>query len=276
MGLEVLIAEDARRLGPGAYLRPRPQEEDRCGAFHTGESIGPLRPWFQERGTGVKCPAVGTKEVLLEVYRRLLSAYGPQGWWPGESAFEVAVGAILTQATNWRNAAKAIANLKAAGVLSPEGLWRMSAAEIAELIRPAGYFNQKAKRLRAFLELVREHGGLEGLFSLPTETLRERLLAVPGIGPETADSIVLYAAEKPSFVIDAYTRRILSRLGLIRGHEGYADLKRMFEENIPRDLELYKEYHALLVRHGKVHCRARPRCGGCPLEDMCSFPQKRG
>jgi endonuclease-3 related protein len=213
---------------------------------------------------------VGIKEVLLEIYRRLLSAYGPQGWWPGDSAFEVAVGAILTQATNWKNAARAIANLKRAGALSPEGLWRLPAAEIAELIRPAGYFNQKAKRLRAFLELVREHDGLEGLFSLPIEELRERLLAVPGIGPETADSIVLYAAEKPSFVIDAYTRRILSRLGLIQGDEGYAELKRLFEENLPRDTGLYKEYHALLVRHGKVHCRARPRCGGCPLGDMCS------
>ncbi len=177
----------------------------------------------------------------------------------------------MTQATNWGNAARAIANLKAAGVLSPEALSRLSEAEIAQLIRPAGFFRQKARRLRAFLGLIGKHGGLEGLFSLPLRRLREELLSVPGIGPETADSIVLYAAGKPSFVIDAYTRRILSRLGLIRGDEPYEELKRMFEESLPRDPDLYKEYHALLVRHGKEHCRARPRCGGCPLSTRCDF-----
>lgn len=219
---------------------------------------------------------MGMRETLIEVYRRLLSTYGPQGWWPGDSPFEVAVGAILTQATNWRNAARAIANLKAAGVLTPEALGRLSVAEIARLIRPAGYFNQKAKRLRSFIDLATELGGLQELFSLPGQELRERLLSVSGIGPETADSIVLYAAEKPTFVIDAYTRRILSRLGLIRGDENYDELKGLFEGNLPCDTELYKEYHALLVRHGKERCRPRPRCGGCSLEDMCAFPKKAG
>ncbi|MGY4707132.1 hypothetical protein ACVNPS_05190 [Candidatus Bipolaricaulota sp. J31] len=210
-------------------------------------------------------------EGLRDIYARLLAAYGPQGWWPGDTPFEVAVGAILTQATNWRNAARAIANLKDAGSLSPEALGRLREEEIASLIRPAGFFNQKAKRLRAFLDLIRKHGGLEALFRLPRERLRSELLSVPGIGPETADSIVLYAAGKPSFVIDAYTRRILSRLGLISGDEDYGELQRLFEENLPRDLELYKEYHALLVRHAKEHCRARPRCNGCPLADICGF-----
>lgn len=211
------------------------------------------------------------KGRLLAVYRALLSAYGPQGWWPGDTPFEVAVGAILTQATSWRNAARAIGNLKSAGLLSPEALGKLRAEEIAPLIRPAGFFNQKAQRLRAFLDLIAEYGGLERLFRLPGDELREALLAVPGIGPETADSIALYAAGKPTFVIDAYTRRILSRLGLISGNEPYEELRRLFEGNLPRDVSLYKEYHALLVRHGKEHCRARPHCKGCPLRALCDL-----
>ena len=218
---------------------------------------------------------MSVSEGLRDIYGRLLAAYGPQGWWPGDTPFEVAVGAILAQATNWRNAARAIANLKDAGLLSPEALGRLREEEIASLIRPAGFFNQKAKRLRAFLDLIRKHGGLEGLFRLPRERLRAELLSVPGIGPETADSIVLYAAEKPSFVIDAYTRRILSRLGLISGDEDYEELRRLFEDNLPRDLGLYKEYHALLVRHAKEHCRARPRCNGCPLADLCGLEKPK-
>lgn len=219
---------------------------------------------------------MGRNKVFLQVYQRLLVTYGPQGWWPGDSPFEVAVGAILTQATNWRNAARAIARLKAAGALDPEAMARLSEEEIARLIRPAGFFNQKARRLRAFLELITRHGNLQGLFSLPSHRLREELLSVSGIGPETADSIVLYAAERPSFVIDTYTRRILSRLGLIRGDEPYEELKKMFEEALPRDLVLYKEYHALLVHHAKERCRLRPRCLDCPLGDLCNFHANRG
>ena len=213
--------------------------------------------------------------VLWDIYARLLAAYGPQGWWPGDTPFEVAVGAILTQATSWRNAARAISNLKRAGVLSPEAMSALSPERLAELVRPAGFFNQKAARLRAFFDLIERHGGLEALFRLPEGKLREELLSVPGIGPETADSIVLYAAGKPVFVIDTYTRRILSRLGLITGKEGYEELRRLFEGNLPREPGLYQEYHALLVRHAKEHCRARPRCGGCPLADLCDFAQTK-
>ncbi len=214
-------------------------------------------------------------EKLREIYGRLFSAYGPQGWWPGETPFEVAVGAILTQATNWRNAARAIANLKAARALSPEAMGRLPHTRLTELVRPAGFFNQKAKRLRAFLELIRKYGGLDKLFALPVEELREALLSVPGIGPETADSIVLYAVGKPVFVVDAYTRRILVRLGLIEGGETYEELRDLFESNLPRDPELYKEYHALFVRHGKEHCRVRPHCKGCPISELCDFEKDK-
>jgi len=185
------------------------------------------------------------------------------------------VGAILTQATNWRNAARAIANLKAARALSPEAMGRLPHTRLTELVRPAGFFNQKAKRLRAFLELIRKYGGLDKLFALPVEELREALLSVPGIGPETADSIVLYAVGKPVFVVDAYTRRILVRLGLIEGGETYEELRDLFESNLPRDPELYKEYHALFVRHGKEHCRVRPHCKGCPISELCDFEKDK-
>lgn len=210
------------------------------------------------------------REILVEVYRRLLSAYGPQGWWPGESCFEVMVGAILTQATAWRNVERAVQRLKVARALSPEEMARLSEEEIAELIRPAGFFRQKTRRLRALLRLIGRHGRVEGLLSLPAEELRRELLALPGVGPETADSILLYAAGYPVFVVDAYTKRILSRLGLLPGQKaGYEEVQELFQKNLPRDPKLYGEYHALLVRHAKDHCRARPRCPGCPLAPVC-------
>lgn len=209
---------------------------------------------------------------LLLIYKQLFSAYGEQHWWPGRDRFEIIVGAILTQQVTWKNVEKALAALKAAGLLNPETLLRASLDEVAALIRPTIYYNEKAKKLRSFLLFLQErhHGDLSDLFSLPLPTLREELLSVHGIGEETADSIILYAAEKPSFVIDAYTRRIMQRLGLIRGKEPYSSLRALFMENIPRDVKLYNEYHALLVRHGKERCRSRsPLCLDCPLSNIC-------
>ncbi len=217
------------------------------------------------------------REVLLEIYRRLYEAYGPQGWWPGETPFEVIVGAILTQQVGWRNVEKAIENLKAEGLMAPDALARAPVEEIAALIRPTGYYNQKARKLKAFLEFLatRHRGDIDELFALPVQRLRAELLSVPGIGAETADSIVLYAAGKPSFVVDAYTRRILARLGLIEGREAYEEIRELFMETLPADVRLYNEYHALLVRHGKERCRKNnPRCTDCPLGDMCRVPMK--
>jgi len=214
---------------------------------------------------------------LVEIYQRLLSAYGPQGWWPADTRFEVMVGAILTQATAWRNVERAIQRLKAAGALSPERMARLSEGELAELIRPAGFFRQKTRRLRALLQLIGQYGSVEGLLSLPAGELRRQLLSVPGVGPETADSILLYAAGYPVFVVDAYTKRILHRLGLLSGEKaGYEEVQELFESNLPRDPKLYGEYHALLVRHAKEHCRARPRCPGCPLAPVCNFFKGQG
>ena len=212
------------------------------------------------------------RERLLEIYHRLYAAYGPQHWWPGEGPFEVIVGAILTQQVGWRNVELAIAGLKTAGLMDPESLARAPLEQIAQIIRPTGYYNQKAKKLKAFLDFLnaRYNADLNKLFSLPVDKLRAELLSVRGIGEETADSIILYAAEKPSFVVDAYTRRILTRLGVINGEESYGEIRELFMKNLPEDVPLYNEYHALLVRHGKERCLKRnPRCAGCPLADMC-------
>lgn len=202
------------------------------------------------------------------MYSRLFEHFGPQGWWPGGTAFEVTVGAILTQNTNWGNVEKAIANLKAAKLLSPRKLYALPERRLAALIRPSGYYNIKAKRLRALLKMLCEKygGSLKRVFRLPLAGLREELLSVNGIGEETADSIVLYAAEKPTFVVDAYTRRILSRHGLCQPGAAYSEVKQIFESKLKPDVKLYNEYHALLVRLGKMLCRARnPLCDKCPL-----------
>ncbi len=212
------------------------------------------------------------REVLLDIYRRLYEAYGPQNWWPGETQFEVIVGAILTQQVSWNAVERAITALKDNGLMQPESLARASIERIALLIRPTVYYNQKAKKLKAFLKLLerRYQGNLKELLTLPLPELRAELLSVHGIGKETADSILLYAAGKPSFVVDAYTRRILARLGLIEGSEPYEKIRTLFMENLPANVQLYNEYHALLVRHGKERCRKRsPRCDSCPLEDLC-------
>lgn len=208
-------------------------------------------------------------ERLDQLFQRLYRHYGPQHWWPGETPFEVMVGAVLTQNTNWQNVSRAIDNLKAAGVLSLDALLALPMEELAQLIRPAGYYNLKARRLRNLLEmLARDFGGrLERLWELPLDEARRRLLAVKGVGPETADSILLYAGSKPIFVVDAYTFRILGRHGLANDGMDYHDLQQRFMEYLPPETQLYNEYHALLVRLGKERCKKKqPRCDGCPLE----------
>jgi len=214
------------------------------------------------------------RQQLLTIYERLFAAYGPQGWWPGDSPFEVIVGAILTQNTAWSNVERAIANLRAAGALTPAGLLALTAEETARLVRPAGYFNTKARKLRAVVEFLdQEYGGdLARLFTLDTATLRETLLSLYGIGPETADSILLYAAGRPVFVVDAYTRRVFSRLGLVSETVTYHDLQALFSDHLPSDVSLFNEYHALIVRHGKVRCTSRqPGCDSCPLSEGCVY-----
>jgi endonuclease III related protein len=208
---------------------------------------------------------------LLEIYRRLYASYGPQHWWPGETPLEVIVGAILTQSAAWANVEKAIANLKAAGALSPDSLARLNEGELARLVYPAGYFNAKARKLKAFVALLfqRFDGELERLLAAPVDELRPLLLATHGIGPETADSILLYAAGRPVFVIDAYTRRLFSRLGMTPGRDSYDSWRALFMENLEADAGLFNEYHALMVRHGKAVCRRQPRCGVCPLLEGC-------
>jgi endonuclease-3 related protein len=203
----------------------------------------------------------------MALYEALLAHFGPQSWWPARTRFEVIVGAILTQNTNWQNVEKAIANLRRARLLVPERLRRLDRAALAERIRPAGYFNVKARRLGAFLDwLFCEYGGsLRRMAAAPTDALRRQLLAVNGIGRETADSILLYALERPVFVIDVYTRRVLRRHGLAGGDEDYDALRALFESQLPRRVSLYNEYHALLVMAGKHHCGTRARCDGCPL-----------
>ena len=205
------------------------------------------------------------------MYERLLAAYGPQRWWPGETPFEVIVGAVLTQSAAWTNVEKAIANLKAAGVLSPAGLARLDGAELARMVYPAGYFNSKARKLKAFVGMLRDRfgGDLERMLAAPVAELRPLLLATHGIGPETADAILLYAAGRPVFVIDAYTRRLFSRLGIAPERDRYEAWRAQFEASLEPDAALFNEYHALIVRHGKERCRRLPICDGCPLLAVC-------
>ncbi len=210
-------------------------------------------------------------EQLLEVYQRLHDHFGPQRWWPGETPFEVMVGAVLTQNTNWQNVEKAIDNLKGAGVLSLEAMFALPAGLLAEYIRPAGYYNIKAGRLRNLLLFINNNHDcdLDSFFAQAPPTLREELLSVKGIGPETADSIVLYAAGQPVFVVDAYTHRILSRHNIIDEEYGYYEIQELFMDNLEEDAVLFNEYHALLVRAGKEYCKkSKPRCGQCPLNGL--------
>ena len=208
-----------------------------------------------------------TADRLGRIYELLLDRFGPQHWWPGETPLEIMVGAVLTQNTNWGNVERAIANLEAAGALSLEALAAMDPAVLAELIRPSGYYNIKAARLQNLVRHIREnHGSLEAFFNLDTHTLRQELLACKGIGPETCDSILLYAAGRPVFVVDAYTHRLLTRHNLVWEEDGYYEMQELFEGNLEADPQLFNEYHALIVRVGKEFCRKkRPRCRECPL-----------
>ncbi len=209
------------------------------------------------------------KRRLLAVYRRLHAAHGPQHWWPGDSVFEIMVGAVLTQNTAWINVEKAIANLKRVKALSPEAIARATHRDLAGWLKPSGYFNVKAKRLRAFCEWLLAQGGTRRLARWPTAKLREALLGVHGIGPETADDILLYALRRPVFVIDAYTRRLFGRLRMVRGDEPYETLRAGIEARLDLDVPLFNEYHALIVAHAKDVCRPKPRCGDCTLISLC-------
>lgn len=215
---------------------------------------------------------------LYQIYQRLYQAYGPQGWWPGDGPFAVIVGAILTQAVSWRNVERAMGNLQAAACWSFPALYRISRSELAELLHPAGYYNAKARKLQAFAaHLVENYGGdLAAMLSQDTQALRAELLSIHGIGPETADDILVYAAGLPSFVIDAYTRRILQRLGLApdTGKTGYSDLQRLFHQQLPPEVALFNEYHALLDCHAKIACRKIPLCADCCLRDLCLTGQR--
>lgn len=207
------------------------------------------------------------KRTLRNYYDLMHGHFGPTGWWPGDTPFEIAVGAILTQNTAWINVEKAIANLKRERLLSPKAILDCAPERLEEALRPSGYFRVKARRLRAFCEfLARRHrGSMRRLARTSLPELRDELLSVHGIGPETADDIILYACDKPVFVVDAYTRRILSRHGDVAHDVGYEELRATFETHLDPDVNLYKEYHGLLVYTGKDFCRKHPRCQGCPL-----------
>ena len=215
------------------------------------------------------------KPSLLDIYRLLYEEYGPQHWWPAESPLEMIIGAILTQSAAWTNVEKAIHNLKASVDLSIEGLQKLPQDELARLIYPSGYYNVKARKVKAFVDWLAERygGDLDRLFALDVATMRKELLSVHGVGEETADSIILYAAHQPIFVIDAYTRRIITRLGLGPQKETYSSFQALFMDNLPHDEALFNEYHALLVQHGKTVCRKPPVCTGCCLALLCPFTE---
>ncbi len=209
--------------------------------------------------------------ALREVYDRLLARFGPQRWWPAETRFEVMVGAVLTQATAWGNVEKAIARLKSAGALSPEGIRRLPVDELAHLVYPSGYYNAKARKLKALAAYVGEAYGddIDVMGRSDTLALREEMLGIHGIGEETADDILLYALGKPVFVIDAYTKRIFHRLGLAPERGPYFEYSALFTDNLPHDAEMFGEYHALIVRLGVEYCKKTPACAGCCLLDIC-------
>jgi endonuclease-3 related protein len=208
--------------------------------------------------------------LLMNIYRKLYQAYGPRDWWPAETSFEVMVGAILTQNTSWRNVEKAIQKLKGKGVLNPEGIHHLKKTQLASLIKSSGYYRIKADRLKAFVNFLFEEfdGDLKRMGRERLGELREKLLGVKGIGPETADSILLYGLKKSIFVVDAYTKRILSRHKMILENTAYEEVQKLFMEHLPLDEKLFNEYHALLVHLGKTVCKKIPRCDICPLKGI--------
>jgi endonuclease-3 related protein len=214
------------------------------------------------------------RRALLRVYRRLLRRRGPAGWWPGQDGFEIAVGAVLTQNTAWTNVEKALAALRSRGLLSHRRLRALPPEQIAPLIRSAGCYNVKARRLGALLAFLDQFGGRpENMAGEEPRALRAKLLAVPGVGRETADSIALYGAGLPLFVVDAYTRRVFARMGLLKGTEDYDAIQAFFMDRLPKKAALYNEYHAQIVLLAKDFCRPKPRCAACPVTDLC---RKRG
>lgn len=215
-----------------------------------------------------------TSDTLDRIYKQMFAGFGPQHWWPGDGRHEVMVGAILTQNTNWINVTKAIDNLKRADVMNPAAIYGMEVGRLAELIRPAGYYNIKAKRLKNFHQWLfdRTGGDLKRLDKVETEVLREELLTVSGVGRETADSILLYALDRTNFVVDTYTARIMFRHFVIDADADYELIKELFESSLPADRQLFNEYHALLVRTGKDFCKPKAQCKGCPLESLPHDP----
>jgi endonuclease-3 related protein len=206
---------------------------------------------------------------LLRTFDVLHAHHGPQHWWPGETPFEIMVGAVLTQNTAWSNVEKAIDNLVARNRLDPAAIVAARNDHLAGWLRPSGYFNVKAVRLKNFCRWYLQAGGFAALERMDTGALRQSLLGVNGVGKETADDILLYAFERPVFVIDAYTRRLFARLGLFAGDEDYDAMRRAIERVLGPDVPLFNEYHALIVRHAKDICRVRPRCAGCALKRRC-------
>lgn len=214
-----------------------------------------------------------TQDILLKIYNSLYNFFGPLNWWPGSSPFEVIVGAILTQNTAWSNVEKAINNLKKENLLDSQKLYRIKKEELAQLIKPSGYYNIKAQRLKNFVTFFFEEfeGSIEKMFSGDGEELRKKLLKVKGIGPETADSILLYAGEKPFFVVDAYTKRIFSRHRLISKEAAYHHIQEFFYRNLPKEVKLFNEFHAQIVMLGKTRCTSKnPDCSKCPIAFLTS------
>ena len=209
--------------------------------------------------------------TFKRVYNALFKYYGPQRWWPADTPFEVMVGAILTQNTAWTNVERAIGNLKVNHCLSPESILASRPKQLAQWLQPSGYFNIKAKRLRNFCQWYVENGQHKQLRHWDTHALRAGLLSINGVGPETADDMMLYAFGRPVFVIDTYTRRLFSRLALVEGNEGYEHLRQLCEAKLPRDAQLLNEYHALIVQHAKEFCRKRPVCSQCFLRMRCLY-----
>ena len=210
-------------------------------------------------------------EKLYALYNQLLAQHGDRKWWPADTPFEVALGAILTQATSWRNVEKAMENLRNAGAFTPEEIASISQATLERLIRPSRYFRMKAQKVRAYVDYITERP-MHVMFQQDVPELREELLSIYGVGPETADTIILYAAGKPSFVVDSYTYRLFSRLGWVEGRYNYAKLRALFMDNLPHDVDLFNEYHALIVRHGAGVCHKKaPSCQECRLRTSCTY-----
>lgn len=231
---------------------------------------------------GTRMSTYGSRKILLQkMYAALLGHFGPSGWWPAKTPFEVALGAILTQNTAWANVEKALALLEGETGLIPDAVAALSLPDMERCIRPAGFFRQKSRKIYNFLNLIDAHGGLGNgeadaslscFADVSDEDAREKFLAVSGIGPETADCILLYGLNRPLFVVDAYTRRMFSRHGLVPEETGYAELQEFFMDALPRDTALFNEYHALIVRCGKEYCRkTKPRCDRCPLGDFLEY-----